>query len=353
MLQKVKDTAKRLVTSIVLRTPVRTLLAPSVGSRAVVFTLHRVRNHDFGCGDVDLNVLEQSLQVLRDLDVPIICLDAVLDASRGRSDLPPVSVCFTVDDGYWDQAEQILPVFLKYDVCPTLFLITGFLDGLLWPWDARIHELFRKVDRNRLELRVEGEVRRIDVSDLASRQKARDDFTEECKRLGDECREETISALARAMGYDSMPAQPPYYRAMTWSQARQLELLGVRFGSHSISHCVFSRATAEDAKRELESSWRRVKEELSNPSKVFAWPIGRRIDFGDRDIRLAAEVGYEGSVDVFNIDNVFQLRERPAGSPLIHRCGFPGSTDEVLRATFDLTFESVGRKVRGALQGIR
>lgn len=351
MFQKLKRKAKAVVTSKILRTPARAWLTPAVGSKVVVFTLHRVRNCDFDCGDVDLSVLEQSLRALRDFEVPIVGLDAVFDASLGRSELPPVAVCFTVDDGYWDQAEQILPILLKYSASPTLFVITGFLDEQIWPWDSRVHELFRIVDQPLVELHFGGEVRKINISDLASRRRARNDFTEQCKLLGDEQREELILALARAMGYQRAPAQPPFYRPMTWSQARRLESLGVRFGSHSTSHCVFSRAELDDAKRELETSRRRVNEELRNPSNIFAWPIGRQIDFCDRDIELSVEVGYEGSVDVFNVDNVFRPGEQLVHPPLIHRCGFPDSVDEVLRTTFELTFEGLVRRAWATLRG--
>lgn len=351
--QTIKQAAKDAVTSLLLQTPLRHFSPRTDERKVVIFTLHRVACAEYETGDADLDLLERALIALRNLRVPVLGLQDVLDGVSGRSTLPSLSVCFTIDDGYWDQAELIVPVLLRHGVTPTVFLITGFLDGQIWPWDARVHEFFRQAASPSVEVQFGSDRRVYDLRSPASRRRARESFLEWCKTLDDTRREEAISSLARALGVDPSLPLPKYYRSMSWDQARQLEKLGVQFGSHSVSHCVFSRATTEAAQTELENSWRRIKQELNSPSEIFAWPIGRRCDFGGRDVAIASKVGYRGYVDVFVADNLIPSSGLPVGEPLLHRHGFPDSHGEFLRTTFGLSFDAVTKLFRHIVGGVR
>ncbi len=273
-------------------------------------------------------MVSRVLHRLRELGVPLVRLDQILDGVLGRANLPPLSVCFTLDDGYLDQAEQLVPVLLEHGISPTLFVITGFLDGQLWPWDAQAREFFRGCSQRSLEIRVGDRCLKYDTS------------TEDSQRAL------LLSALAAAVGAAAGAPVPSHHRPMSWHRARELERLGVQFGSHSVSHCVFSRVPTEKATSELQVSRRRIIEELQRPSPVLAWPIGRQVDFSERDLKIACAVGYAATVDLTSRDVISPSGMRADVPIILHRHGFPDSEAEVLRTTFGLTMEAAVDAVR-------
>ena len=336
MLQKVKQAAIGMLAEIVAGTPLRRVFLGSARSRVVIFTLHRMAdpaNEIFGSDEQALRLV---LRRIHRLKVPIVGLEDVLEAERGARQLPPVSACFTLDDGYHDQGDVSLPLLLAHEARPTLFLITGFLDGCLWPWDARVHEFFRLAPRATVEIRL-GEGRMsFDLRTTESRTEARRSFTALCTSVSKARREQLISALASAVGVPADLPVPTHHRPMTWARARELEEQGARFGSHSVSHRLFSKLPDSIAAEELVASHGRLQAELGNPLPVFSWPIGRRADFGQRDIRLAAQAGYAASVDVFAADHFLGELRAYSQHPLLHRHGFPDHPNDVSRMIFAL-----------------
>ena len=83
---------------------------------------------------------------------------------------------------------------------------------------------------------------------------------------------------------------------MNWDMARALEDKGVRFAPHSISHQTLSRLDESPLQREILGSWQVLQKELDNPLKVFCYPTGRRIDYGQREIDLLKREGFLGAV---------------------------------------------------------
>lgn len=350
MLASVKEKVKDLITDLMVGSPIRRIFLRKGVSTVVILTLHRVAIREHGIAGHRLEMLAEFITRLRRIGVPIVGLDDVVEAMRGTDSLPQLSVCFTLDDGYWDQAEQTVPLLLDHGVLPTVFLITGFLDGQLWPWDARVHELFRLAAGPSLQIRLAGSGLDFDIGSPASRLHSRHIFTELCKAVSDQRREKLISALCESVGVDPEIPLPRHQRPMTWDQARALERRGVRFGSHSVSHCVFSRIPEERAVAELEVSGKRIAEELRRPLPVVAWPIGRPVDFGDRDLALAAQAGYQASATVFSRDVVMPREHRCATSVTLHRHGFSTTPAENLRTIFRLsvdTARAIGAKALG------
>ena len=70
-----------------------------------------------------------------------------------------------------------------------------------------------------------------------------------------------------------------------------------------MTHPVLSSTSAEHSAFEIAESWARVRAELQNPVPVFAYPHGRRRDYGAREMselqRLGLLGGVSGHFDVF------------------------------------------------------
>jgi peptidoglycan/xylan/chitin deacetylase (PgdA/CDA1 family) len=99
----------------------------------VVLLYHRIGAGDREI-DVDAAVFERQLSVIAEEDTPLT-LDQALTEGRG-------GVVITIDDGYLDFHEIVVPLLVKYGIPATLYLATGLVEGescdpgddaLTWP----------------------------------------------------------------------------------------------------------------------------------------------------------------------------------------------------------------------------
>ena len=63
-------------------------------------------------------------------------------------------------------------------------------------------------------------------------------------------------------------------RHLTWDQIREMQLTGVEFGHHSVSHLHMPEATSANIQQELKVANQRFKIELGLKPKLFAYPYG-------------------------------------------------------------------------------
>src|SRR4051812_10151784 len=61
--------------------------------------------------------------------------------ARASRELPPNSVAITVDDGYEDFAAHAWPVFRRFEIPATVYLVSEFLDRRLWIWTDQLRYL--------------------------------------------------------------------------------------------------------------------------------------------------------------------------------------------------------------------
>lgn len=307
------------------------LLAAMPDRWGVIFMLHRVRGADgAGQGD-DPQAVRRALAYLRRERIDIISLDEMFRrAAAGR--IPHRSVAFTIDDGYADQAEIAAPIFAEFDCPATIFLTTGFLDGQVWMWWDQADLVFSHASGRAVELEVLGERIRYSLADPADRAEGLRDFIARCKRLPDVVMRSAITHLAEAADVELPLAAPPMYRPMTWAQARQCEVMGIRFGPHSVTHPVLSRVSDQQARFELTESWRRLSEEVRSPVKIFCYPNGQVADFGTREVECLQQMGFAGAVSAESgfIDRRW-LGRNPERAYRLPRFGFEAEWGQFLR----------------------
>lgn len=272
------------------------LLRPASHNSALIFMMHRMEDLTHGIRGHSPEFLRATLSYMRREGYNLISLEEIIRRLQNNEVLPRKSVAFTIDDGFLDQATVAAPIFNEFDCPVTIFLITGFLDGLLWPWDDRVNYAFTKSKRNSLSVRLGTMDLQYDLSTPALRRTAARDFRARAKLISEDAMIQGLTQLAIATDVELPAAPSSPYMPMTWGMARELENKGVTFGPHTVSHRILSRMTPERARYEIVESWRRLKDELSNPLPLFAYPTGRRIDFTMRDINILHEVGFLGAV---------------------------------------------------------
>ena len=310
------------------------------GEALPIFLLHRMAQPDVGINGHTPEQLDDILGGLRTRGFSFVSVVDLLNAAESRSSLPSDAVCFTMDDGYWDQAEVAAPVFLAHRVPLTIFVVTDLLDRIAWPWDAQVAHAIQTARPGKYSFPIGTSQLEIDIRDDLARLRTRREFQDLCRRVPDESRAGLLTGLFTALDVDLSGQPPRQFRGMTWEAARRLERAGVTFGPHTRTHRILSRLSIEEARGEIAGSWKRLAEELQSPVRVLAWPVGRSGDYGVPELQLAADLGFKvtlsagGEYGAMGWSSDHGRAENEA--VVLSRVGLPRSLSDVLAVSTGL-----------------
>jgi peptidoglycan/xylan/chitin deacetylase (PgdA/CDA1 family) len=258
--------------------------------------LHRFRSDAGTTEGHEPELLRDTLRFLRSTNAELVSLDAMvqrLGSPGGFAGPKRPLVAFTIDDGYQDFADVAMPIFHEFDCHATVFVVPGVVDGETWFWWDQIEFILRRSARPSLALEIDGEAFRV-TSGVSEALSERLKLVSNAQRL--ECIQE-LSRLADVPLPDSAPAE---YSVMSWDSMRAAERGGVSFGAHTFTHPILSRCSDAQARHEIAFSVERVNAELNAPSRVFCYPNGRSIDFGDREVGVLQQLNLLGAVSTEN-----------------------------------------------------
>src|SRR5690349_17617482 len=237
--------------------------------------------------------IASSIAAIRAAGARIVSLRSLFESHASGGAPEPGSVAFTIDDGYADQA-GLARQFLQNDCPVTIFLVSGFLDRKLWPWDQQLEYCVLKSPVDAIEL--PGVPKKLRLRSDHERHAATDILQRHVKSLRWPQAQAKLADLWRLLNVSPPNEAPAGTEALTWNEARQLESEGVDFGPHSVTHRVASSLTDEESREEVQTSWKRLQDELRRPLPIYAWPTGRAADFSMRDQKIAQDLGLGGAV---------------------------------------------------------
>ena len=270
-------------------------------SLAVIFALHRFQDQEKGICGTPPNALRELLADLRRKKIRPISLGTLLEMTEQPDPPPGPWVAFTLDDGYEDQIRVGLPILQEFDVPATLFPVTGFLDGRIWPWWDQVEHLIMSSDSRppagtRLAEQLglpTLEARFSSVRSPVQRRELASAVLEAFKTLSAKDRKTALRLLADLCRVRLPVSAPSPHRAASWDDIRRWEQAGFDCGCHTDSHPILARESEADLRSELESSWTRLTTELHAPLPILAFPNGRwERDFGAREVDTARSVGF-------------------------------------------------------------
>ncbi|GGY82315.1 hypothetical protein GCM10011613_28850 [Cellvibrio zantedeschiae] len=302
-----------------------------VGPFATIFTLHRPDPGNGAYNGASEDLLKKCLDYANKKNYQFMSVDKLVDDSLNfRSPDQPI-ICFTLDDGYSDQATRLLPTLIDYGTSPNLFVITDFIDQQMWPWDAKLTYLIWKTSLSSCNVSIGAHKLTLDLSTKEKRIITRRKINKLIKTLPHAQLLEAIDIISSACQLTLPNEIPNDFKSITWQELRDLESKGVRIGSHTKSHIVFNSSSGALITHELEQSYLKLKTELSDPSSVFCYPLGSHNDFSSHHIALIKEAGYKSAVStISNITNPTQIRKNPFQ---IQRIAFPNNFDTFVRYT--------------------
>jgi len=294
---------------------------------ATVFMLHRVSYDKDIYNSHSINYLRNILKYLKDKNYNFVSLeDLVLRSLRND---PPIekAIVFTIDDGYLDQLQLAVPVFIEFQCPVTIFLITDLLENNQIPWDGLVENAINKCVEDNISISFNGNKIFLNLADHEHRNNAIDEYIKFCKYLPEDSRSKAVSKLIKITKLNIYEYSDKKRHAPTWNEIRRIEKNNlIKFGSHSVSHSVLSNITDDRSLNEITQSFDKLKGELNNPVKIFAYPFGYKEDFTAREVNYLKEYGYNGAVTAIPgyFDQVESSRS-PSSIYLIKRFGLPNN----------------------------
>ncbi|SFM53480.1 polysaccharide deacetylase family protein [Marinobacter zhejiangensis] len=259
-----------------------------------VFMLHRfTESAKDAPGTLSADLLRRYLQYLASHGYQVLTMDDLGNILLRGDPVPPRAVMFTVDDGFYDHHDVVAKVFDEFGFPLNFFVITGFLDGKLWPWDDQVVYALNQITKAKLEISLpSGRSFPIDLKEFTLRDVIRE-FRKELKRDDQALIYEWIkNELFPALDVEFPPGIPDPYRPMTWSDAQSLRHRGHGVYPHTCTHRILSVLPESERRFEILESQKRAKTELDYFPDVFAYPTGRLSDYDVCDVMVLKQAGF-------------------------------------------------------------
>ncbi len=273
-------------------------LFPSVAERGLIFTLHHVRPRGSArfrpnaLLEITPEFLAETIAFCRQrglTPVPLAALPGLLaDTADTRR-----FVCFTLDDGYRDNAEFAQPVFRRFEVPFTVFVTGGFIERTRTIWWETVEAVLREVPSFAFDfgegveqVRTAGMLAKFDAFQRLCRFVATCDEDEAVAR---------IDRLAVAHGID--PVGIVDRLVMAEPELRRLvqDPLAT-LGAHTLNHLNLKRLPPERLAAEIAGSAAKVVELTGQPPVAFCYPYGGKAAAGEREYAAAAAHGFRVAV---------------------------------------------------------
>lgn len=295
-----------------------------------IFMLHRFTDLKNNISGHDPEFVDGALRLLRGKGYTVLDLDEAVELVIEQPNNQFKVVCFTLDDGFEDQVNTAADIFSNHSYVFTCFLITDFLDGVLWPWDSKLAHVINNLNSERFSYSLFNENYTLAIETPLQRRQAIRQIWESIKRPegGD------VELLAMEVIWQSgetLPAQAPSpYRPVSWQRVRELEAKGMRFGAHTKSHRILSRLDETQSRNEIMGSHSRLAQEVNQPSQVFCYPVGRSSDYSHREVATVEAAGYRAAVSA---EPGYMTRALMANGArfAIPRFGLPNNVDDLLQ----------------------
>ncbi len=271
-------------------------LLPSSAKNGLIFTLHHVRP-DSGQAfspnailSITPEFLEATIQTVLQAGMVPVHVHELPELLKHNPENKRL-VCFTLDDGYRNNAEYAAPIFLKYNIPFTIYITAGFAehDRILW-WET-VEHLLRMHECLEFDFGAGPEI--LTLKTTAQKQSAFARFAYYVDENDEDIAVGKITSLAQQCGFD--PLQLTADLIMDRQSLAQLhETAGelVHFGAHSLTHLNLSHISGQRAKEEIEGSAKWLVDNLGEVPKSFSFPYGWKSAVCERDCVLVQEAGF-------------------------------------------------------------
>jgi peptidoglycan/xylan/chitin deacetylase (PgdA/CDA1 family) len=272
------------------------LLRPLFGGVGAILSIHHVRPRAKAAFapnrqlDVSPRLLDTLLARFRDWKIDIVSLDEMHRRLIER-DFARRFVCFTLDGAYDDHKEWAWPIFKKHEAPFALFVPTSFPDrrGELW-WLA-LESVVAKTDQ--ILMLINAREERILCRGVAEKERIYHELYHYLRRreTDEEIRVAVRDLCARY--HVDMPELCHRY-CMNWDDVAAIARDPLAtIGAHSVNFPVLPKTSEAKALSEIRMSRAVIEGALGKAPAHLAYPFGDRNAAGEREFRMAAELGFK------------------------------------------------------------
>lgn len=266
--------------------------------RGVIFTLHRVGPKSGSAFEPNASLsitpefLETAILTARACGLTPAHVDELPRLLADPGDRRRF-VCFSLDDGYRDNARYAAPVFLRHQIPFTLFVTKGFVERTRTLWWVTAEAMLRAAGRLEFDFGAGGETLRTQTA--AEKTAAFDRLTAWIGTIDEDEAVRRIDAAAAAHGVDGSSLADDIIL-----NARELRVLAngplARLGAHTVTHVNLRRMPPERVAFEMAESARAVQSYCGYFPRAFSFPYGQPDAVGVREVAAAASAGFSVAV---------------------------------------------------------
>lgn len=291
--------------------------------RGAIFTLHHVRPFNprtvepNGHLEITPEFLDTAIQRLRADGYDFIALSEV-PARLANPGTRPFA-CFTLDDGYRNNAEFALPVFERHGVPFTIFINEGFADRTHSIWWETVAALINQ--ETSVDFDFGNGVEKVDLSTAKGKLDAFDRFATFIEKGCEQQAVERLDATARTYAIDPLAMT----ETLTMDRAQLRELAQhplASLGAHTVSHRALVRLAPDVAGHEMQRSADWLQKVTGIRPNTIAYPYGTKAAVSAREQAIARELGFSVAVTTQPGTLCPNCLERLTGLPRISLNGF-------------------------------
>lgn len=219
----------------------------------------------------------------------VVPLDVAVTTLATGGSLPPRAVALTFDDGYADGLTAAVPLLDRRGMHGTFFLVSDLVSGRSGAWWEDLADALDRATAPHLTWRG----RELDLSTPLARTRAMEVFKGDLKGLDAAARVATVTDVAGRIAPPPPPREPLF---LDWEGAGVLAATGHGVGSHTVSHPILARESADGQRHELVESRRALEAGLGQTVDLLAYPNGTAGDYDAVTTSLAEEAGYRAAV---------------------------------------------------------
>jgi len=335
-------TMDKIIKKAVEFKPLTAVANQLIGHYVTIFMIHRPLSKESNYHGLDPKLLDQCLTYAKQQGFNFSSIDEIFnDALNGVMPDRP-TLCFTLDDGFDDQLNELVPILLKHNAKPTLYVLVDFVDEVDWPWDYKLVYLITHTKVTELTFTHNNNSFVLDLSSQEAKICSRRTLVKYAKYMSREDLAKLMVQLIELAGIQPPNQAPEFYKPADWESLRKYEKEGLTIGSHACSHRVFSSLPLEVVRNEVARAQLRLNSELTSPSKIFCYPSGTNKDYSEIHAPVLKELGYPAAVSAVAGNTDFQSIKNDSYN--IKRHSFPSSFDRFVR--YASWFEAVRSKLR-------
>jgi peptidoglycan/xylan/chitin deacetylase (PgdA/CDA1 family) len=296
------------VKKTIIRTGLETLyfsgmhhwLRPLLGGVGAILTLHHVRPprpeafQPNRLLEVSPVFFEGLLRRLKRRRVDVISL-AEMHRRYIEGDFRRRFVCITFDDGYKDLMRWAYPLLKKYELPFALYIPTSFPDRLGELWWVALEAVVAK--SSRVGLVINGKQQFFECGSVREKRELYDALYGYLRSMKTE---EEVRKTVRDLCATYSVDMASFCRdlCMTWEEIAELAADPLcTIGAHTVNHPMLMKVPNDATVRtEMEMSRSVLEAALGKRPEHLAYPVGDPTSAGQREFRIAAELGFKTAV---------------------------------------------------------